>query len=80
MMPCSMSRKHLLPLIVLLVTCSPVMAADDETPQDARFVGYPSGHAQPEDTSTALTWFALIGLGVLCLGPMFLNARRTHLD
>ncbi|HEX2970765.1 MAG TPA: hypothetical protein VHP11_00430 [Tepidisphaeraceae bacterium] len=64
-------------LIVLGTTCATAMA-DDVLP-DGRLVGYPDkiGITPP---STAAAWFLLVGLGLVTLGPMFLNAHRTHLD
>lgn len=65
-------------VFVIGVTCVPVLA-EDETPLDGRFSGYPSSVAS-QPASTALIWILLVGLGILCVGPLFLNAHRTHLD
>ena len=48
-------------------------------PYDGRLEGY--GKQVTLDTgSTALTWMLLIFLGLICLGVLFKNARRSHLD
>jgi hypothetical protein len=47
---------------------------------DARYVGYPNNTPVPEIASTGVMWLLLGGLGLLCVGPFFLNAKRTHLD
>jgi hypothetical protein len=33
-----------------------------------------------DNDSTALTWLLLVFLGMVTLGVMFKNAKRTHLD
>jgi len=48
-------------------------------PPDARFVGYPE-RLWIDPPSKAGSWFLLAGLGLVSLGPLFLNAYRTHLD
>lgn len=30
--------------------------------------------------STALMWVLLLVLGIVCVGPLFMNSKRTHLD
>lgn len=51
---------------------------DDEEVVDGRLYGY----AKKVDlgSSTALQWVLLMILGVVCIGPLFMNAKRTHLD
>ena len=61
----------------------PVVAfAQDQTKQpfyDGRLEGY--GKPVTLDAgASALTWLLLIFLGVICLGVLFKNARRSHLD
>ena len=65
-------------VFVIGITCAPVLA-EEEAPMDARFTGYPTNVAS-QPASTALIWILLVGLGILCVGPLFLNAHRTHLD
>ena len=60
------------------LTCAPVLA-EGEPAIDARLIGYPQPLILPA-ASTALMWLVLMGLCVICVGPMFLNAKRTHLD
>jgi hypothetical protein len=57
-----------------------VRAAED-APEvyDARLQGY-TNNMQLDAGSTALTWLLLIALGILCLGVLFKDAKRTHLD
>lgn len=59
-------------------TAGSVLAQDSETPIDARLVGYKQHVAV--DGSVALTWILLIFLMIVCVSPLFMNARRTHLD
>ena len=68
-------------LIPLLVLAAPVTArADDNTPTvDARFVGY-STDTTFAGGSAAVDWFILTGLGLIGIGIMFIDSRRSHLD
>jgi hypothetical protein len=69
-------------VIAVAATCAPAMADEGEGTPDARLtMGYPTTvtHNIPVP-STALAWMTLIGLGLVCVGPLFLNAKRTHLD
>ena len=68
-------------LTPLLILAAPAIAlADDSTPQpDARLLGY-KGNVALTVGGTELAWFALIGLGIVCVGVLFLSAKRTHLD
>lgn len=53
-------------------------ADDADAPVDARYFGY-----QPNvvvEQSTALIWLLSLGLIVLGLAVLFLNAKRSHLD
>jgi len=65
----------------LLVVLSPslALAADDEKLPDARVQNYPKPVSVPEG-GTALTWLLLIFLSGICLATLFKNAKRTHLD
>ena len=79
------SMRKLLPrvlaftLLILACGSSPLMAQDEESKLDARLYGYPEKYLQPAP-GTAGAWASLVVLGLVCLGPLFLNARRTHLD
>jgi hypothetical protein len=68
--------RALAPAFVLIATATAL--ADDAQP-DARWMGYANPMAPPAG-STSLQWLALVGLGVVGLGVMFMNAKRTHLD
>mgnify|MGYP001051160208 CR=1 FL=1 len=75
----SKTLQRIAPLVVVLASfCSPAMAQEENLP-DARFVGYPEKY-NLERPTTATAWFALVGLGLIAAGPLFLNANRTHLD
>jgi hypothetical protein len=63
---------------------SPLMAlAQDQpktiAPYDGRLEGY-GKQVTLDAGSTALTWLLLLFLGMICLGVLFKNARRSHLD
>jgi hypothetical protein len=68
-----------LALTLVLSTPLKVLAEDAPEVYDARLQGY-SQTVQIESGSTALTWLLLIALGVLCLGVLFKDAKRSHLD
>lgn len=75
-----MSKRLLLAPVMLIAICAGSAMAD-ENPIDARTVGYGNNVKIAYETpSTATAWFALVGLGLLAIGPLFLNANRTHLD
>jgi hypothetical protein len=46
---------------------------------DARLEGYAS-NVTLDSGSTGLTWFVFIILAIICLGGLFKDAKRTHLD
>lgn len=68
-------------LSAAMVLLSPAMALaqDEEKIYDARLEGY-GGNMTLENSSTALMWLLLVVLGALCVGVMFKQAKRTHLD
>jgi hypothetical protein len=78
-----MSKRLLALLIVALsVSLAPVSAmADDSAPKsyDGRLDNY-GRQVTLDSGGTALCYFLFAGLGVIALGGMFRNARRTHLD
>ena len=59
-------------------------SSDDEGGDgiDARLKGYKDGGslALKDASGTALMWILLVILAVLCIGVLFMNAKRTHLD
>jgi hypothetical protein len=58
-------------------------AADDEdrSPIDARLQGYQSGNAALTNAGgTPLTWLLLFVLAGICIGVLFMNPKRSHLD
>lgn len=65
--------------LLVMISGSSLMAQEDSNPIDGRLMGYPEKYVQPAP-STAGAWAALVGLGLVCVGPLFLNAKRTHLD
>ncbi len=69
-------------LLAILATMSGATSAvgQEEADQlDARLLGYPEKYWQaPPGTIGA--WAVLAGLGILCIAPMFINSKRTHLD
>jgi hypothetical protein len=46
---------------------------------DARLEGYANSVTLPPG-SVGLTWVALIVLGAICVGGLFKDAKRSHLD
>ena len=57
-------------------------SSDDDAPKiDARLDGYKDGNISLKDASgTGLTWVLLVILGGMCIGVMFMNSKRSHLD
>ena len=68
--------------LLLLFFFAPALAlADDDTARDARLEGYSLDVAMPQPGSgTGLTWLLFVGLMIVCVGVVFKNPRRTHLD
>jgi len=66
---------------VLALLANPMGALAQEEPKfyDGRLEGYPT-KVTLDDSGTALTWLLFVFLSVVCIGVMFKNARRTHLD
>ena len=66
---------------VLFLSPLTARAADDEDkgPLDARLENYPQ-KVTLEPGGTAFSWVIFIVLTALCVGVMFKNANRSHLD
>lgn len=68
-------------MAVVLTLGTPGMATAQEEEEkivDARLEGY--SKSVTVGGSTALMWVLLLVLGIVCIGPLFMNAKRTHLD
>src|SRR5690242_17487651 len=79
-------RRYLLALMLALTLTfamapRPALARDDGEREiyDARLEGYQTPIAL-DSGSTALTWLLLIVLTGICVGVMFMNPKRSHLD
>jgi hypothetical protein len=67
-------------VVGLLISPTSVLAQDAEDKvYDARLEGYGT-NLTLEKSSTALMWLLLFVLAAMCVGVMFKNAKRTHLD
>ena len=80
-------RRYLIALMLALslaLTMAPrtALASRDEGEKeiyDARLEGYQTP-VSLDTGSTALTWLLLILLTGMCVGVMFMNPKRSHLD
>jgi hypothetical protein len=85
-------RHRVLALVLGILAVGSIAAparADDEAPKvyDGRLeaIQNPGGNGGPRNVTlqsggTSLTYFLLVGCSVICIGVMFKNAKRTHLD
>ncbi|HEY7089369.1 MAG TPA: hypothetical protein VH518_14830 [Tepidisphaeraceae bacterium] len=84
-------RKALICVVGILLVLLPtsVVRAQDASDKiyDARLEGYTEGAQNSnsltvtlESSSTALMWLLLVVMAGICVGVMFKNAKRTHLD
>jgi hypothetical protein len=80
------ARRWMLAAALLLVICASApktfassSSEDEPDIYDARLLGYDKT-VQLDSGSTALSWVLLIVLGVVTLGVLFKDAKRTHLD
>jgi hypothetical protein len=67
----------------VVALCPLVALAQDQPKTIALYDGRLEGYGKQvtlDAGSTALTWMLLIFLGLICLGVLFKNARRSHLD
>jgi hypothetical protein len=74
---------HALTVVVAtLLLAAPARAQDDEGPiPEARYIGFGTDNKQVVGSgSTAGAYFAMTFGALLCIGVLFKNARRTHLD
>ena len=64
-----------------VATPNAALARDEEEPAgtDARLEGYQGG-AKLDPSSNALNWLLLVVLAAACIGVMFMNPKRSHLD
>jgi hypothetical protein len=70
----------LLAMVLVASAPKPALADDDEPAEyDARVLSY-SKTVDLNSGTTALTWVLLIVLSIVCLGVLFKDAKRTHLD
>ncbi len=80
-----MKRRFLTFLIMLLtLTAAPLAARADDTntppkDYDGRLDDF-GKQVTLDGGGTALSYFLFAGLGVIALGVLFKNARRSHLD
>jgi hypothetical protein len=68
-------------VVLLTVALAPLSALAEDAPKS--YDGRLDDYAQPvtvDSNGTALTYFLFVALGFICLGAMFKNARRSHLD
>lgn len=79
-----MRRRFLALLIVLLtLTAAPLSARADDTNAPKDYDGRLDDFGKQvtlDGGGTALSYFLFAGLGVIALGILFKDARRTHLD
>jgi hypothetical protein len=81
-------KRRLLTIVLALtfaVSVAPKSFAgnsDEDAPKlDARMDGYKDGNVALKDASgTGGAWMMMIVLGGLCLGVLFMNSKRSHLD
>ncbi len=70
----------LLAMVMVASAPKPALADDDEpSDYDARLLSY-SKTVELSSGTTALTWVLLIVLSIVCLGVLFKDAKRSHLD
>lgn len=81
-------KQRLLAILIACSLCFAVLPAvhastnDEEAPTiDARLEGYKDGNMALKDASgAALSWLLLIILTSMCVGVLFINSKRSHLD
>ena len=63
----------------LTVLMAPLMAMAEDKSYDAKLEGY-ANSVKADPASTPLIWLVVIVMTLLCLGVLFKNAKRSHLD
>ncbi len=78
MMSVMRPRFYLL-LSALMAIVLPIIALADDDMGDPRLDGFPKPAALKDGGAFGL-WFLVIVLAVLCIGVLFKNPNRSHLD
>lgn len=66
-------------MLLVLAGASSLLAEETLEKMDARLFGYPDKY-WIDAPGTAGAWAVLAVLGLVCVGPLFLHSKRTHLD
>jgi hypothetical protein len=75
-----MKSRWMIGLWTLCMLAMPAVAMADDAPVlEARLQGY-KDTLYTAPAATAIQWLTLVGLGIVCIGVMFMNAHRSHLD
>ena len=76
-----MKKKLLTAMLLTGLAFAPAASAQDEEEikMDARLEGYAS-QVFMNKASNASVWFLLLACGVITIGVMFMNSKRSHLD
>ena len=72
-------KQRLFAVAMVLLLPLVTFAQDASKIYDARLEGYDNNFTL-DSGGTGLTWLLLVVLGALCIGVLFKNAHRTHLD
>lgn len=70
-------------LMAIFTIAAPVAAFAQDEEEDKIYDARLEGYATPvtlDSKSTALTWLLVGALAVACVGVMFKDAKRSHLD
>lgn len=67
-------------LACLLFAPLPAVAQDEPPRTDVRMEGYGATSVKLEQKGSAVTWLLMLALAGVCVGVMFKNAQRSHLD
>lgn len=69
-----------LAIACLLFAPLPSFGQDEAPREDVRLEGYGATNVKLPPQGSALTWFLMLALAGVCIGVMFKNAQRSHLD